>query len=326
MKPHERSDSSLPRTPDSDRIGDSAVNYCEAVFLEHSWKFRRQEGRNDFGIDAEGEIVESNQVTGRIFKLQVKGSESLDAAAEVHRVAVKRSTYNLWQAIPLPVVALLCDVQRKTIYWTEPLSQVPTPGSATVTLRFYAPQTLPETFADLERLLSTWFVAYSDNILVEVPYFYEIFYDRLKTQLDMDFGCSIDDETDLLVRLFYRHLLQLRLRLGLDCTKLPPLKLWYLRSTALWNEYSGLCTPTFDELIIFVEPDYEEAIAELKKRTVEANIAFENYQLKNFFAKLNKEHTFVEFADPRYKDEKLQRAFEKILESRNAVKVRYHSR
>jgi hypothetical protein len=321
---HQDRDSELPITRDTDRIADSAVNYCEAVFVERAWKFRRQEGRTDFGVDAEGEIVESNRVTGRIFKLQVKGSESLDPGSEVHTVYVKRSTYNLWESIPLPVIALLCDVRRKVIYWAEPLSQVPKPGAATVALRFYAPQTLPETFVNLSRLLSTWFLAYSDNILFEVPYFYEIFYEHLKVQMGMDYGCEIDEATELEIRLFYRHLLQLRLRLGLDCTKLPPLGLWYLRSAAVLNEPSILCSPIFDEFIIYIERDYQEAIDELRKRTADAEICFENHQVVNFFRGIDgNTKTFFSFPDPRFKDTEIQRKFEKLLQSRNAVKVHF---
>jgi hypothetical protein len=315
-------DSDLPITRDTDRIADSAVNYCEAIFLEKSWKFRRQEGRTDFGIDAEAEIVESNRVTGRLFKLQIKGSESLNPASDVHTVYVKRSTYNLWEAMPLPFIALLCDVTRKVIYWAEPLSQVPTPGKANAPIRFYAPQTLPETFANLSRLLATWYTAYADNILFEVSYFYKMFHEDLKSQMGMDYGSYIDEQTDFQIRLFFRHLLQLRLRLGLDCRKIPPLELWYRRSAALFNEQSMMCTPVFDEMILYLEPDYQEAIEELRKRTAGAPACFDNCQVINFFAGLDKgTKTFFVFRDPQVDTPEFQRNFEKLLKARNALKT-----
>jgi len=154
-----------------------------------------------------------------------------------------------------------------------------------------------------------------------------LFYDHLKVQLEMDYGCSIDEQTDLQVRLFYRHLLQLRLRLGLDCSTIPPLDLWYMRSAALWNEYSVLCAPTFDEMIIYIEPDYQETLTELRRRTDKAAVCFENYQLKNLFGRLSKsDATVFGFIDPRYKDNELQLKFEKLLQTRDAVKMRFQPR
>jgi uncharacterized protein DUF4365 len=60
----------LAKALDTDRTANLAVTYTQTDFESRGWLFRRQEGRTDFGIDAEIEIGERNLVTGRIFKGQ----------------------------------------------------------------------------------------------------------------------------------------------------------------------------------------------------------------------------------------------------------------
>src|ERR1035438_5903705 len=97
----------LPETPDTDATGDLAVTMCQLAFEKRKWKFRRQEGRSDFGIDAEIEIVEKNLVTGQLLKGQVKGQGETHWEMNGYvLVPVAVSTYNLWKSLPLPIIAL----------------------------------------------------------------------------------------------------------------------------------------------------------------------------------------------------------------------------
>lgn len=118
----------LPEALDTDQTANLAVTYAQAVFERHRWLFRRQEGRNDFGIDVEIEIVEKNLVTGRAFKGQVKGRANIKWTDGATSVSVNMSTYNLWKGTQVPVIGLLCDVGTKQIYWCLPISQVPAPA------------------------------------------------------------------------------------------------------------------------------------------------------------------------------------------------------
>jgi len=316
----------LPRSLDTDTIANLAVTYTQAAFEKHGWLFRRQEGRTDFGIDAEIEVVERNLVTGHIFKGQVKGQSRTEWSDGATQVTVKTSTYNLWKAMPVPVIALLCDVRTHNVYWNLPLSQAPRKNAATLQLRFEIEQCLDTNFAGLEKLLRSWFGAFSENILREVPYFYTVF-NRFRELAEFgDPWCMIQSEDDSNCRLFYRHLVQLRLHLGLSCDELPSIDDWYLRSYSMWHDDGALFYGTFEELVRYVEGDYDEAIRELKRRSASVEPCFENQELLHFFKRLDAKDgepvTKIIYAglDPRMRDKEFARNFNEKLRARNALR------
>ena len=318
-------DRNLPRALDTDKTANLAVTYVQAAFERQRWLFRRQEGRNDFGIDAEIEIVEKNLVTGRIFKGQIKGQASTEWNNGTTSVPVSVSTYNLWKATPVPVIALLCDVDTKGVYWSLPISQVPRAGAKSISLRFEEQQSLESSFDVLEKLLQSWFTAFSENILREVPHFHRIF---LHLREGAGFGdpwSMLPDDVDGECRLFYHHLIELRLRMGLSCAHLPAIDEWYLRSTAIWGDDHALFWGTFDELMSYIEPDYEEALRELRRRTAHVEPRFENQELVAFLTKLSghddgRMTVSYAYMDPRMHDPSFARRFDEMLRVRGALK------
>jgi Domain of unknown function (DUF4365) len=311
-----------PKKLDSDKIASLAVTYTQEAFEDRNWIFRRQEGKNDFGIDAEIEIVEKNRVTGRIFKGQVKGQASINWNNGSTSISVSTTTYNLWKATPVPVVAFLCDVGLRQVYWNLPISQVPRPSAQYVSLRFSDEQSLEASFDVLEKLLQTWYTTISDNILREVPYFYTVF-SWLREQAGGDAWCTVDLETDGKCRLCYHHLIELRLRMGLPCGHLPSIDEWYLRSAVTWGDDEALFHGTFEELIRYIEPDYDEAIRELRRRTRNVELCFENLEIINFFMSLDRKDDSVTrfgFEDRRMGDHNFARKFDEKLKKRNALR------
>ena len=290
----------LPQTPDTDKTGDLAVSLCQVAFEKRDCKFRRQDGRSDFGIDAEIEIVEKNFVTGRILKAQVKGQDETRWTDNGYvLIPVSITTYNLWKALPVPIIALLCDVKTESIYWSLPLARVPKQSADTVSLRFEQDQSIETSFELLMSFLTSWFNAFSqDNILREVPYFHSVFTELNELVGWGDAWMMLDEETDTKCRLFYNHLIQLRLRLGLSCVDLPTIDEWYIRSAATWDDTPQLFHGTFSELFPYARPYYEEAIAILRKRVPKARSVFENQELRNLFARLDG-RTPTTFLDPR---------------------------
>ena len=315
----------LPKTLDTDRIGNLAVTYTQAAFEKHGWLFRRQEGRTDFGIDAEIEIVESNLVTGRIFKGQIKGQMNLKWTTGITSIPVSVSTYNLWKGTPVPVVALLCDVKSKAVYWSLPISQVPSPNAASISLRFEEAQSLKNNWDVLEKVLQSWFTTFAENILREVPAFHRIF---LHLREGIGFGdpwSMLPDDVDDECRLFYHHVIELRLRMGLSCAHLPSIDEWYLRSTAVWGDERRLFWGTFDELMTYVTPDYEEAIQELRRRTANVEPRFENQELLHFLARLDgrddpRGYVSYVLMDRRMRDQSFAEVFDERLRKRGALK------
>jgi hypothetical protein len=311
----------LPETPDTDKTGDLAVSLCQVAFEKQGWKFRRQDGRNDFGIDAEIEIVQTNLVTGRILKAQVKGQKETEWTDSGYvLVPVSITTYNLWKALPLPIIALLCDVKTESIYWTLPLARVPKQSADSVSLRFEREQSVESSFELLRGFLQSWFNAFSqDNILREVPYFHDAF--RYLGEL-VGFGdpwAMLDDESDTKCRLFYNHLIRLRLRLGLPCADLPAIDEWYIRSAATWGDTPHLFYGTFDEFYVYARPYYEEALAILRKRVANAKSLFENQELRNLFERLDG-RTPITFLDPRMESQAFARQFDERLQKRGLLK------
>jgi hypothetical protein len=304
----------LPQTPDTDKTGDLAVSLCQVAFEKRDCKFRRQDGRSDFGIDAEIEIVEKNCVTGRILKAQVKGQEKTkwSESGNVH-IPVSVTTYNLWKALPVPIIALLCDIETESIYWSLPLAWVPKQSADTISLRFDKDQSIEKSFDLLMSFLKSWFSAFSqENILREVPYFHTVYTELGETVGWGDPWSMLDDETDTKCRLFYNHLIQLRLRLGLSCADIPAIDDWYIRSAATWKDTGQLYSGTFSELLPTVQPYYEEAIALLRKRVHKAQSVYENQELRNMFARLDG-HPSVRYLDPRINSLEFARDFDERL-------------
>ncbi len=309
----------LPQTPDTDKTGDLAVSLCQVAFETRDCKFRRQDGRSDFGIDTEIEIVEKNSVTGRILKAQVKGQAETKWSSQGYvYISVSITTYNMWKALPVPIIALLCDVKTQSIYWSLPLQRVPKQSADTISLRFERDQSIEKNFERLMSYLRSWFETFSqENILREVPHFHAVFTDLTEEVGWGDACVMLDEETDINCRRFYNHLIQLRLRLGLPCVDLPTIDDWYTRSAATWEETPQLCHGTFSELFLCARPYYEEAIARLREH-VNARPP-ENQELRNLFTQLDG-RTPTTVLDPRIESQTDARAFDQRLEKLGFLK------
>jgi Domain of unknown function (DUF4365) len=90
---------SMPSRPRAHELEDLSETALKQL-LGPTWTVHFQ-GKNDYGIDAEVEIFEHGEATGKFFKLQLKGSDS-SAARPTTRVSV--STFNYWIASDVPVL------------------------------------------------------------------------------------------------------------------------------------------------------------------------------------------------------------------------------
>jgi phosphatidylserine/phosphatidylglycerophosphate/cardiolipin synthase-like enzyme len=99
----------------TERLG---VNAVERTFLELGWIFREQH-TTDVGIDAQVEICEAGEPTGRIIALQIKSGVSYfyeeTPDAYVFRGSLKHLEY--WLKHSLPVVLVLYDPTRDSAWW-----------------------------------------------------------------------------------------------------------------------------------------------------------------------------------------------------------------
>ncbi len=80
--------------------------------------FRTQDTQ-DFGIDAHAELVEEDVATGRLLAIQVKSGPSyLKRESEAgFSFPFDSEHHTYWINHALPVIVVLCDVERERLYW-----------------------------------------------------------------------------------------------------------------------------------------------------------------------------------------------------------------
>ena len=85
---------------------------------------RSQEDQEDYGIDYELELTDSNdQATGLIFKVQQKGVETASLGGDGKWVSfstltVEKMAYYL-NKVRIPVIFVVVDVATESVWWTR---------------------------------------------------------------------------------------------------------------------------------------------------------------------------------------------------------------
>lgn len=317
----------LPGIEDSNIIGNLAVTKVQQVFETNACLFRRQDSCNDFGIDAEIELVDKNQVTGKLCKIQIKGTHNIDWKNGLTSVQVKVSTFNLWQKIQLPVIALLVDISSNQIYWTIPIQQYVNKENIYFSLHFFQENEVAKSFSSLIDIIESWYNSFSNmNILKEMPIF-ESFYDEIAENIDGgDPWCGIPEEMEYKTRLFYIFVIQLRSCIGLRNTEIPTLDEWYIRNKAIWDDDSLLNYTVFSELLKFIKPYYLEAKEKVINRLKNIDLSFETLEIYNYYR--HKYENMAQncdygVADERINNDEFHKNFEKKLVEKNALSWSY---
>lgn len=310
----------------SKQIGEVASAHLALYFKKLGWIYRSQEDQNDFGIDAEVELVDKNLVTGTVMKCQVKGCESLEWKIDSASVRVKRSTFDYWCNYGVPVIAFLVDNPLGAIYWSLPIAHSAVPGEKTVQIVFSRKNLLSDDGSTIASIARSWHQTFSPyNILTEVPHFHRL-HKKLLELVDWgDKWMPIDDELDTEARLYYKHVIQLRLSVGLT-SSIIPLDDFYIRNAEIWDGDRQLFHGTFSELIQYLAGFYEEALLEVKRRLKDVPLCFENREVINYFRLdplFNRSEKLVDiqYHDPRRKDPSFHAAIEEQLRARKALRA-----
>ena len=112
----------LPIYSDESDLGDKGVRIVNEIMSDNfKWVFREQP-KNDFGIDAHVEILNSSKkATGRLIALQIKCGNSFfeeeTEEAYIFRGPLKHLNY--WTTHSLPVVVTISKPDSKKTYWVE---------------------------------------------------------------------------------------------------------------------------------------------------------------------------------------------------------------
>lgn len=244
----------LPKRPTSHRRGDRAVALARLA-LPEPWIVREQGA--DYGIDLEVELA-SDEVTGRLFKCQVKGHKRIAwTASGTHLERVKPSTAQYWQVLRVPVVLLLVDLERETVYWAEADSRETSANSNVLVSR---EKLLPRSSHELERHVIDWI---DNDIYRRVVWGVPLLAKRLKGRLE---ACGYDSFLPLSseeieeTRDVYESLALLARAVGLNSASMIPWSLWTARSRKLWGDIEDLCWGTHDEIAHYIKAIYERAL------------------------------------------------------------------
>lgn len=278
---------SLPKYTGNQQAGNRAITLIQNLFEKKGWLFRRGDGGTDFGVDAEIEIVDQNLVTGKLIKVQVKGTSSNDLTDGYTTVQISTTTWNNWKAIGVPVVCLLCVIDTEKIYWCLPLGYEPKQNSASVSIKFFERDCVNTDFSKFNSIINSWLQSFpKTNILLEVPFFHQLYTEKLMPLIDhYDFGSELEDEEDMQSRVFYQHALELRSSVGLTNEKIFPYSYWAIRNEGVFR--SDIMTHTIlSELISYIGYYYNQALECLVERLskVEQN-RFDNIIIINYFIK-----------------------------------------
>ncbi|WP_329469635.1 DUF4365 domain-containing protein [Exiguobacterium sp. 9-2] len=101
--------------------GSKGVNLVERKVLDElEWIFREQPTQ-DYGIDGHMEVVDEEFVTGRLIAIQIKAGSSYlkeeTSSGFVFRGKIEH--YNYWTNHSLPVILVLCDLEKGVCYWEQ---------------------------------------------------------------------------------------------------------------------------------------------------------------------------------------------------------------
>src|SRR5258708_29082347 len=119
------------KDPTIERIG---VNAVEAIFLnDFGWLFREQTV-SDYGIDAQVEVVENNEPTGKLIALQIKtGASYFRPKGDDFVFYGELRHLEYWTRHSLPMFLVLHDPEKKLTLWQKverPLAHVTDKGWA----------------------------------------------------------------------------------------------------------------------------------------------------------------------------------------------------
>jgi hypothetical protein len=110
-------DAKPPPDPTTERKG---INTVESIFLhEFGWLFREQPV-SDYGIDAQVEVVENNEPTGKLIALQIKsGPSHFRPRGDDFVFYGELRHLDYWTRHSLPVFLILHDPDRNLTLWQK---------------------------------------------------------------------------------------------------------------------------------------------------------------------------------------------------------------
>lgn len=144
--------------------GDRGEGLVHDLIDSHpAWLGRRQD--RDYGVDLEAELAlsvgQNQELTGKLIKIQVKGSEDWTMSRSVISVSLERAYLDYAMQFRIPVILVAADVTTRNAYWVwlqdwmlrNETRLAAAPATKTVTVHVPAAQTLSSGLdAPLQRI------------------------------------------------------------------------------------------------------------------------------------------------------------------------------
>lgn len=300
----------LPKRPVQHVVADRAVA-CVKVAVPAEWIVREQTG--DYGIDLEVELA-SATATGRSFKAQVKGHEHLTWRQDDKRLeSIRASTLTYWRQLAVPVIVFSVDTTTGDVHWGSVAVDV----AAADVVPVSRSNRLPESANKLALHVLSWRDARSHRSALDaIPLLAERFKAELQ-QTGYDAHLALESHELHSLHELYEGVLRLREAVSLG-SDLIPWQIWLARSRLVFGDAEAFCWGVHDEMMIYVNPLYEEAHARAKLLVEAEELTPENAELRAYFTDYRVRARFRSPLDEL--DDEFWIAFERVLDGCGALK------
>lgn len=110
----------LPKRIEQHVIETKSYKIYESI-IPNEWIIREITER-DYGIDSYIEICENGYITGKMVFIQLKGANNIEITkkekfATYYNIGI--STFNYWNNLPVPIILLYIDINKKDIYFSN---------------------------------------------------------------------------------------------------------------------------------------------------------------------------------------------------------------
>jgi hypothetical protein len=244
--------------------------------LPPSWIVRDEAQDNDYGIDLEVELADT-EVAGWFFKVQVKGHQYISWTTEgTYLQPVREETLNYWRALPVPVVLFVGDLNTGAIYWAS--GKVPSGDTGVRVMRRSA---IPGDALRLASYVTDWLYERSAKAQVYGLPFFADAWEKVLQQTGLDCFMPLGPDEYSLLQYVYRQTKLVHDALGL-LTDMLPWAIWPARSRATFGNGEDLYWGTYDEVVAYLRPLVEEALAVGKKQLDAEEPTTENTAAKHW--------------------------------------------
>jgi hypothetical protein len=304
----------LPKRPVQHVSGDRAVARVHLA-VPPKWIVRDQTG--DYGIDVEIEYAD-DVATGRIFKAQVKGHQSMTwDAAEMSREKIRPETMAYWRELPVPVVVFSVDNGSEEVFWSPTATDLGTSKDIVV----HRALKLPETADMLLHHVLTWRDARSHRAdILALANLDRRLRQKFKNDLGYDSPMAMEEDEIDLTQELYEQVIRLREALGLHTPALLPWQIWVARTKRIFGDAARLVWGTHDELCSYLKPLYEEAFSSAKELVAKEPATHENVALRAYLCDYRVQEMLSNPFDEMSDD--LWAQFESALDASGASKFR----